>query len=288
MNLSIVIVNYNTKELLCQTIDSILKSNTSASYQTIIVDNNSTDGSAQMVKEHFPGVSLIASSTNEGFAKANNKGIRYANGRYILLLNSDTIVLPGTLDTMIDFMDAHPTVGAAGCKVVLPDGKLDKACRRSFPTPLNSLYQALGLSKLFPNHHKFAQYNLTYLDEDQTYPVECLVGAFMMVRREVIDQIGGLDEQFFMYGEDIDWCYRIKEAGWEIYYHPEAKIIHYKGASSKKRKYKMIFEFHRAMVLFYKKHYAKNDSFLLNVIVYIGIWCRYLLALLANVLKKRG
>lgn len=288
MDLSIIIVNYNTKELLRQTVNSIQSNPAKHSQETIIVDNSSSDGSVEMVWSEMPQVRLIANTVNEGFAKANNKGIRYASGRYVLLLNSDTVVLPGTLDTMIEFMDNHTLVGAVGCKVVLPDGSLDKACRRSFPTPMNSLYHALGLSHLFPNHPKFSQYNLTHLDEDETYPVDCLVGAFMMVRREVIEQIGGLDEQFFMYGEDIDWCYRIKEAGWQIYYYPEAKIIHYKGASSKKQKYKMIYEFHRAMILFYNKYYIRKYNPLVTLAVYVGIWCKFLLVVLLNIFKRGG
>jgi GT2 family glycosyltransferase len=206
----------------------------------------------------------------------------------VLLLNSDTIVGEDTFRVMVDFLDAHPQVGAAGCKVVLPDGSLDKACRRSFPTPLNSLYQALKLDRLFPNSPRFASYNLTYLDEDESYPVDCLVGAFMMVRRKAIEQVGMLDEMFFMYGEDIDWCYRIKRAGWEIWYVPATTIIHYKGASSKKKKVRMIWEFHRAMILYYKKHHAKDSFFLLNWLVYLGVFGRCALVLFGNLFKKRG
>ncbi|GAW29473.1 glycosyltransferase family 2 protein [Carboxydocella sp. ULO1] len=285
MKLSIIIVNYNTKALLKQTLQSVYNHPPQADFEVFVVDNHSTDSSVEMVKQNFPQVKLIENQENEGFSRANNRAIRISKGEYILLLNSDTVVLPNTFDIMLDFMDKHPQVGAAGCKVLLPDGKLDLACRRSFPTPLNALFQALGLSKLFPKSRLFAQYNLTYLDEDQTYPVDCLVGAFMLVRRKTIEQVGLLDETFFMYGEDIDWCYRIKKAGWEIYYYPEARIIHYKGASSKKKKYRMIYEFHRAMVIFYQKHYAPNTFVLVNIIVLLGIWLRYLVALVRNLFK---
>lgn len=286
LKLSIIIINYNTKALLKQTLQSVYNHPPQADFEVFVVDNHSTDSSVEMVKQNFPQVKLIENQENEGFSRANNRAIRISKGEYILLLNSDTVVLPNTFDIMLDFMDKHPQVGAAGCKVLLPDGKLDLACRRSFPTPLNALFQALGLSKLFPKSRLFAQYNLTYLDEDQTYPVDCLVGAFMLVRRKTIEQVGLLDETFFMYGEDIDWCYRIKKAGWEIYYYPEARIIHYKGASSKKKKYRMIYEFHRAMVIFYQKHYAPNKFVLVNIIVLLGIWLRYLVALVRNLFKQ--
>lgn len=287
MDLSIIIVNYNTKELLRQTLESVFRNQPGYRFEVFVVDNHSADGSCRMVKEKFPHVLLIENKENEGFSRANNRAIRISQGRYILLLNSDTLVLPGTFDTMINFLEDNPRVGAAGCKVVLTNGKLDLACRRSFPTPLNSLFQAVGLSKLFPKSELFARYNLTYLDEDETYPVECIVGAFMLVRRETIEQIGLLDETFFMYGEDIDWCFRIKHAGWEIYYHPKAKIIHYKGATSVKRKYWMIYEFHRAMLIFYRKHYAEKKSFLVNWLVIIGIWVRFLVMVTANIFKRR-
>jgi len=288
MDLSVIVVNYNTRDLLNQLLASIYRYKVKCNFEVIVVDNGSKDGSSEMVHRNFSQVRLITNFTNLGFAGANNQGIRNCTGRYVLLLNSDTIVFQDTLDTMVDFLDSNPEVGAAGCKVVLPDGKLDLACRRSFPTPLNSLHHALGLAKLFPRSPRFAKYNLSYLDEDESYPVDSLVGAFMMVRREVIDQVGLLDESFFMYGEDIDWCYRIKQAGWEIYYYPKTSIIHYKGASSRKVKTRMIYEFHRAMVIFYQKHYASKNNFLVNWLVLVGIWTRYLVALIANAFKRKG
>ena len=287
MDLSIIIVNYNTKELLCQTLESVFRNHPKYRFEVFVVDNHSTDGSCEMVREMFPQVLLIENDENEGFSRANNQAIKVSQGRYVLLLNSDTIVLADALDTMLEFLEDNPSIGAVGCKVVLPNGKLDLACRRSFPTPMNALFQALGLSRLFPKNPLFAQYNLTHLDEDKTYPVDCLVGAFMMVRRETIEQVGLLDENFFMYGEDIDWCYRIKQAGWEIYYHPGAKIIHYKGASSEKRKYRMIYEFHRAMLIFYTKHYARKKFFLVNWLVITGIWLRFAASVAANLFKKK-
>ncbi|BCJ87799.1 glycosyltransferase family 2 protein [Effusibacillus dendaii] len=288
MDLSIVIVSYNTKDLLIQTLDSVFRHTSGLYLEVFVVDNASSDGSPEAVTDLYPQVKIIRNQKNEGFAAANNQAIEQATGRYILLLNSDTIVQESTFHTMITYMDGHSKIGAAGCKVVKPDGTLDLACRRSFPTPMNSLYQALKLDKLFPQSPRFASYNLTYLDENEMYQVDCLVGAFMMVRRETIDQVGMLDDQFFMYGEDIDWCYRIKQAGWQIWYYPKTSIIHYKGASSAKKKYRMIWEFHRAMILYYRKHHAGNSIFLVNWLVYLGILSRYVMVATLNLFKKRG
>lgn len=288
MDVSIIIVNYNTPKLTVDAIDSILSSQTKYSFEIIVVDNHSSDHSVQLIKERFPEVKLIVNEENVGFAKANNQGINLSNGRYILLLNSDTIVKEDTIEKMIEFMDKNRQVGASGCKVLLPNGKLDQACHRGFPTPKASFYYLVGLSKLFPKSPRFNQYHLGYMNFDEPHPIDCLVGAFMLVRREVIEQVGLLDENFFMYGEDIDWCYRIKQAGWEIYYCPSTSIIHYKGASSKKKPFKIVYEFHRAMFLFHKKHYSKKYSFIINSLVYIGIATKFVLSTVVNTFKKIG
>lgn len=274
MMLSIVIVNYNTRDLLLQTLKSVFENPPSLNYEVYVIDNNSSDDSCKKVQESFSTVKLIKNTENVGFARANNQALRVAVGKYILLLNSDTVVRPKTLDTMLKLMEQNPRFGAAGCKVVLPDGKLDLACKRSFPTPFNSLCKMMGLSKLFPKSKRFSAYNLTYLDENKSYKVDCLVGAFMMVRKDTIDQVGYLDEDYFMYGEDIDWCYRIKKAGWEIYYYGETEIIHYKGASSKKNP-KVLYEFYNAMLLFYDKHYQDQYNFLIKGFVRLGIRLAY-------------
>lgn len=282
MDLSIIIVNYKTPELTVAAIASVMGSDTRYTYEIIVIDNASADQSVEQIRQQFPDVILLANESNVGFAKANNQGFRLAQGRYVLLLNSDTVVQEDTLEVMLNFMEDSPHVGAAGCKVVLPDGRLDKACRRGFPTPSASFYYAFGISKLFPRQPRYNQYQLSYLDPDQDYPVDCLVGAFMMVRREVIEQVGGLDEDFFMYGEDIDWCYRIKQAGWQIYYYPHTRIIHYKGASSRRRPTRIIYEFHRAMILFHRKHYQSQYSFLVNGLVYTGVIIKLGISLLLN------
>lgn len=288
IDVSIILVNYKTPELSLGAIEAVHRSLSEYRYEIILVDNYSCDGLIERATVEYPHISLILNNENMGFAKANNQGMQIASGRYILLLNSDTVIQPDTLETMISFMDAHSNVGASGCKVVLPNGELDKACRRGFPTPSASFYYAFGFSKLFPNVPRFNQYQLGYLDPDESYPVDCLVGAFMMVRREVINQVGGLDEEFFMYGEDIDWCYRIKQAGWEIYYYPKTSITHYKGASSRRKPFKIVYEFHRAMWLFHRKHYKKKYLPLVNGLVYLGIGIKLLMALIKNGMKRLG
>lgn len=288
MNLSIVIVNYNTKELTKQTLNSIYNKERNFQYEVFVSDNGSTDGSIDMIKNEFSQVKIIKNRKNLGFAKANNVAIKRAKGRYVLLLNSDTVVVDDCLEKSLDYMDKHPNIGALGCKVVLTNGELDIACRRSFPTPEVSFYRMLRLSKFFPKSKRFAKYNLTYLDENETYEVDSLVGAFMLVRREAIDKIGLLDEDFFMYGEDIDWCYRIKQDGWKIVYYPEAQIIHYKGGSSKKKNPKLIYEFYRAMYLFYNKHYKDKYPWLITMFIYMGIGAILGLKLIINLFKPKG
>jgi GT2 family glycosyltransferase len=286
MDITIIILSYNTRELTVNALRSVFQSVTSCRFEVILVDNASRDDSIEYIKREFPQVILISNLSNVGFAKANNQAMQLAQGRYVLLLNSDTLILPDTLDIMLDFMDKHPKVGAAGCKLVLQDGTLDKACKRGFPTPSASFYYAFGISKLFPRNPRYNQYQLGYLDPDKAYPVDCLVGAFMFVRRAAIDQVGMLDEDFFMYGEDIDWCYRIKQAGWENYYYPKTQILHLKGASSRRRPVKIVYEFHRAMWLFHRKHYVLKYSLVTNTLVYLGIGVKLAAALLKNQIKR--
>lgn len=289
MDLSIIIVNYNTKELLKQTIESVINTvvvGQSVEYEIIVSDNGSKDGSCEMIKSCFSQIKLIENHDNLGFAKANNIAIKESRGRYILLLNSDTVVTEDCLYKCVSYMDEHNEIGTLGCKIVLPDGTLDHACKRGYPTPEASLYYMLKLYKIFPNSRKFGAYNLCYLPEDDVNEVDSLVGAFMMVRREAIEKVGLLDEDFFMYGEDIDWCFRIKESNYKVVYYPKAEIIHYKGGSSKKKRLKTIYEFHRAMYLFYNKHYAEKYNFIVTFFVYIGIGLRLTLALLLNMSKK--
>ncbi|SDM71516.1 Glycosyltransferase, GT2 family [Paenibacillus jilunlii] len=286
VDVSIIVLNYNTCRLTMDCLRSVYDSETNFVYEIILIDNNSRDDSVEKISREFPGVMLIANSENVGYARGNNQGMEVASGRYVLLLNSDTVVLKDTLQTMISFMDDRPDLGASGCKVILPDGSLDKACKRGFPTPSASFYYAFGFSKLFPDRPRFNGYQLGYLDPDQDYPVDCLVGAFMLLRRETIEQVGGLDEDFFMYGEDLDWCFRIKEAGWGIYYYPKTSIIHLKGGSARRRPFKIVYEFHRAMILFHRKHYSKRYNSMINGAVYTGVGVKFVLSLVRNALIR--
>lgn len=294
MDLSIVIVNYRTYDLTKQAIDSVINKEYPFSYEIYLVDNASQDGSLEKLQMDFKEqsadglIKFINSNDNNGFAYANNLALKKIKARYVLLLNSDTVILDDCLVKCFNFIEKHENIGALGCKVLLADGMLDKACRRSFPTFSVSAYRMLGLSSLFPKSKRFARYNLTYLDENQTYEVDSLVGAFMLVRCEAINQIGLLDEEFFMYGEDIDWCYRIKIRGWKIMYFADAKIVHYKGGASKHSsdKSRLTYEFYRSMYIFYNKHYRNEYSWIITGITYLGIWGICSLKLILNRLKN--
>lgn len=293
MDLSIVIVNYRTYDLTKQTIESVIRKDHPFSYQIYLVDNASQDGSLEKLKEDFKEesenglIKFMANTRNSGFAHANNLALQESNSRYVLLLNSDTVILNNCLSKCIAYLEKDENIGALGCKVLLPDGSLDKACRRSFPTFSVSFYRMTGLSSLFPKSKHFGKYNLTFLDENQTYEVDCLMGACMMVRSETVQEVGLLDEEFFMYGEDIDWCYRIKSGGWKVVYYSDAEIIHYKGGSNNNQmKSKLIHEFYRAMHLFYNKHYRDNYPLIITGITYMGIWGSYSMKMLLNRLKN--
>ncbi len=300
IRLSIIIVNYNTYKLTKNTIDSCLAEPTFYPYEIFLVDNRSTDDSLDKLKDYFSNeisrgiIHVIANSKNEGFAKANNLAIKKSKGDYILLLNSDTLLKQNTIDKCMDYMVdlKNADVGALGCKVSLANGELDKACKRSFPNPVNSFYKLFGFNSSSSKNN----YNLDYLDDNGVYEIDCLVGAFMLVRKSTIDDIGLLDEDYFMYGEDIDWCYRIKKAGWRIIYFGEAEILHYKGGTSKgvsskdltnrKKNPKLIYHFYKSMYIFYSKHYTNEYLVFTNIIVYLGIFSLLIFKLILNSFKK--
>ncbi len=284
LDLGIVIVNYNTSALLRACLQSIRDSEHSYTVKTCVVDNASADDSVAMVRQEFPEVEIIANAENAGFARANNLGLRYFGfgggtdvPRYALLLNPDTELSPDALATMIAFMDNTPAAGAAGPKLLLPDGSLDLACRRSFPTPEISFFRMVGLSKFFPKSKRFGRYNLTFLDENELAEVDSVVGAFMLVRAEAIAQAGLMDETYFMYGEDLDWAFSIKQHGWKIYYNPAATVLHVKRASSR-HSGKAQIEFYRAMQIFYDKHYAATTPKWLHYLVIAGIQLKWKMA----------
>jgi N-acetylglucosaminyl-diphospho-decaprenol L-rhamnosyltransferase len=277
LDLGIVIVSYNTRDLLRACLRSIYAGRGDFAFEVCVVDNASSDGSAEMVAAEFPQVRLIANAENVGYPSANNQGLkafgfsetpnpRSKPSRFALLLNSDTELPPDALARMLEFMAEHPDAGAAGPKLVLPDGSLDLACRRSFPTPEVSFYRVTKLSRLFPRSRRFGRYNLTYLDPDQVTEVDSVEGAFMLVRAEAIAQAGLMDEQFFMYGEDLDWAYRMKAAGWKAYYNPSVTVLHIKRASTRHSPRAQI-EFYRAMDIFYRKHYAARTSRWLHALI---------------------
>lgn len=269
--LSIVIVNYNARHYLENCLRSIYAETRQVSFDVWVVDNNSQDDSVSMIRRSYPLVNLIENKDNVGFARANNDAINRCEGEYVLLLNPDTLILENAVEKMVEFLDENPQMGVAGCKVLNEDRTLQLACRRSIPSPGVAFFRLTGLSKLFPNSKMMAEYNLTYLDPDRPHPVDAVSGAFLMIRREVIDSIGTLDERFFMYGEELDWCLRTKKAGWKVMYYPDAEIIHYKGECSRSNSRKAAFEFHRSMYLFYKKHFADNHNPIINMVIYAGI-----------------
>ncbi|MEL7672975.1 MAG: glycosyltransferase family 2 protein [Chloroflexota bacterium] len=278
LDLGIVIVNWNTRDLLRDCLRSVEQS-VGVTYRVVVVDNASTDGSAERVRAGFPRVELIENADNRGYPAANNQGLRrlgFERGgpddapRYALALNPDTVLPPDALREMVGYMDADPRVGVAGPKLVLLDGSLDLACRRSFPTPEISFYRMIGLSRLFPRSRRFGRYNLTYLDPDVETEVDSVVGAFMMVRREAIQRVGLFDETFFMYGEDLDWAYRIKQAGWTVKYNPRVTVTHVKRAASRQSR-RAQQEFYRAMLIFYRKHYRPTTPWWLHSLVLMGL-----------------
>jgi len=286
-DISFSITNYNTKDFLGSCIDSVINGVKEHSNEIIVVDDASSDGSAAMIREKFPQVKIIENEINMGYVKSNNIGIRASSGRYIMSLNSDTVVLDGSIDKIIRFLDNNPNAGAAGPKLLNSDGSIQLQARRGFPTPINSLFYFSGLSRLFLNNKLMGGYLLTYLDDKATTEVDSLCGAAMIVKRDVIDKVGLMDESYFMYGDDIDWCYRMKQAGWKVYYLPEAEIIHYGGrGGSRRQSYRNIFEFHRAMAVFYNKHYAKRYLFLMNWLIYAAIWLKCGFELLKNAFRK--
>ncbi|MDO8674231.1 MAG: glycosyltransferase family 2 protein [Dehalococcoidia bacterium] len=290
---SVVILNYNVADLLRECLRSVLASE-AVSFDVWVVDNRSTDHSAEMVKQEFPQVTLIESPVNGGFAYGNNLAIRrLIDGSvafsdkpdFILLLNPDTLLVSSVLRDMAEYMDRHPEAGAAGPKLVKKDGSLDLACRRSFPSPEISLYRMLGLSKRFPRSRRFGRYNLTYLDPDLEAEVDSVVGAFMMVRREVVEQVGLLDESFFMYGEDLDWAFRMKQKGWKVLYNPAVTVLHYKGESSRQARAATTSAFYKAMLIFYRKHYQQSTGFFLHWLIVGAIYGRGGLAHVTNLLR---
>lgn len=285
--LTVIIVNYNVCYFLEQTLKSTIRAIRDIDAEIIVVDNNSVDGSVELVKSKFPEVKIIENRKNTGFSKANNQAIRIARGEYILLLNPDTFVEENTLQKCCDFMDDHPDAGGLGIKMVDGKGNFLPESKRGLPTPSVAFYKVSGLAALLSRMRPFGNYHLGYLDEDQTHQIEILSGAFMFLRHSVLDKIGYLDEDYFMYGEDIDLSYRILKAGYKNYYYPEARIIHYKGESTKKTSVNYVFIFYRAMIIFARKHFSYSNArifaFLINIAIYFKAFAHILINFISSI-----
>ncbi len=286
MKLSIVIVNYNVKHFLEQCLRSVHKAVLNIDAEIYVVDNNSVDQSMEMVAEKFPDVKRITNSINTGFSVANNQAIKISKGEYILLLNPDTLVEEDTFEKCISFMDNKHDVGGLGVKMVDGKGKFLPESKRSLPTPKVAFYKIFGLSNLFPKSKQFGAYHLGHLPEDETNEVEILAGAFMLLRKKALDDIGLLDETFFMYGEDIDLSYRLIKGGYKNYYFPETRIIHYKGESTKKGSLNYVFLFYKAMIVFAKKHFSNQNAKLFSLLINMAIYLRAGLSIIRRFLSK--
>ena len=285
MKLSIIIVNYNVKDFLEQCLFSVDNAIKNISAEVFIVDNNSVDNSCQMVKDKFPQFKLIENKHNPGFSIANNQAIEISSGEYVLLLNPDTLIEEDTFVKIIDFMDQHPEAGGLGVKMIDGNGQFLPESKRALPTPEVAFYKIFGLSKLFPNSKKFGQYHLSFLDKEETHEVEILSGAFMMMRKSVLDKVGLLDETFFMYGEDIDLSYRIILGGYKNYYYSGTTIIHYKGESTKKGSLNYVKTFYNAMIIFAEKHFGSSAKTFIKFIKF-AIYLRASIAIVKRFVKS--
>ncbi|MBI4787812.1 MAG: glycosyltransferase family 2 protein [Chloroflexi bacterium] len=253
LDLSICILTLQAKDLLRDCLRSIGEHTRTVPYEIIVVDNNSQDGTVEMLRDEFLGVRLIVNDHNAGYSRANNQALQAGCGKYALLLNPDTVVLSGALDRLTQFMEAHPDAGIVGPKVLNRDGTLQKQCRRSYATPWDLFCYFSGLATLFPRSPLFARYLMTYMDENVTHKADAVSGSCMLIRREVIAQIGLLDERFFAYQEDTDYCFRAKQAGWDVYYYPQAQITHYASqGGSRVQPFRSIFEWHKSYWLYYR------------------------------------
>lgn len=289
MQLSIIIVSFNTKEILIECLESVYKTIKKVKFEVIVVDNNSKDGSQDAIKEFVKkgdasDLIIIENKENYGFSKANNIGVKKSKGRLVLFLNSDTIVYPNTLDGMVEFMEKTKDAGASTCYVALPNGELDDAAHRGFPTPWRALTHFSGVEKTLSKLKLFSGYSMSYKSLNNIHEIDSLAGAFMMARRKAGDEVGWWDEDYFWYGDDLDFCYRLKEHGWKIYFVPEFKILHYKGVSgglkdisknittatdvTRKKATEARFN---AMKLFYDKHYKKKYPLPITWLVLTGI-----------------
>lgn len=288
LTLSIVIVNYNVKYFLEQCLHSVYKALAGIEGEVIVVDNNSTDGSVAYLQPRFTCTQFITNHTNSGFARACNQGLTVSGGRYVLFLNPDTIVAEDTLHQSLAFMESHPDAGALGVRMIDGAGRFLKESKRAFPSPLTSLFKLFGFSRAFPHSRVFSRYHLGHLDEAQTHEVDVLAGAYMLVRREVLDQVGSFDEAFFMYGEDVDLSYRVQKAGYKNYFFAGTEIIHFKGESTKRGSLNYVRLFYSAMSKFVQKHYGGARASFFRIAIKLAIWIRATMAAGAKFIKWIG
>ncbi len=284
--LSVCIVTYQASQLLGECLQSLAQ-NTRLDYEVIVVDNGSTDGVEQMLREQFPQVRFTGNEKNLGYTLPMNQAMKQAEGLFLLQLNPDTLILPAALDTLVAYLQQHPEVGICGPKVLNPDRSLQKPCRRGEPTPLAVFSYFTGLDRLFPQSQRLGGYLLNYLDEDQEASVAGVSGSCMLIRRAVVNQIGYLDEDFFAYQEDADYCRRARLAGWQVYYTPQAQIIHYGSlGGSRVQPFRSTYEWHRSYFLYYRKHLAKDYFFLFNFFYYLVMAVKFLHAMLVNLFHR--
>ena len=283
--LSVIIVNYNVKFYLEQCLESVRRASKGLQVEAFVVDNLSTDGSVAYLRERFPEVTFIENRENVGFARANNQAIRQSKGRYVLLLNPDTFVGEDTLVRMVKFMEAHPEAGGAGAYMLNADGTFAPESRRGLPTPFVAFCKMSGLTKLFPKSRLLGRYYMGYLDANEVNEIEAISGACMMLRREALDKVGLLDEDFFMYGEDIDLSYRVLKGGYKNYFIP-TRMLHYKGESTAKNSYRYAYTFYQAMRLFFRKHYG-HYSFIISLPINAATWASTFMAYISNRLRYR-
>ncbi|MCL4541824.1 MAG: glycosyltransferase family 2 protein [Chloroflexi bacterium] len=281
---SVVIVHRNASH---RTVEGCLQACRLAaerhSCEVFVVDQGVDPLFPGLIKERYPEVVLRSDPSDRGYSASNNQALLESHGRYLLLLNDDVVLSRGAIDRLVDWMEVHPRCGYAGPRLLLADGWLDRACRRSFPTPLISLFRLTGLSALFPRSRYFGRYNLGYLPEEEAAPVEAVVGACMLVRRQAAADVGVLDECYFMYGEDLDWCFRLHAAGWEGWYVPQVLAVHLKRSSSRQRPVRTAYEFYRAMMIFFRRHYAQATPPPVTYVILVGILLRGGLAVLRAV-----
>ncbi|MBL7957566.1 MAG: glycosyltransferase family 2 protein, partial [Flavobacteriales bacterium] len=286
MKLSVIIVNYNVRAYLEQCLRAVFKSMEGIEGEVFVVDNQSTDGSVEMVRDRFPLVRLMANAENVGFSRANNQAIRASTGEHVLLLNPDTVVGEDVFRKVLDFLDANPSVGGLGVRMIDGTGQFLPESKRGLPTPAVAFYKIIGLTRLFPRSRVFGRYHLGHLPEHEAAPIEILSGACMFLRRKTLDEVGLLDESFFMYGEDIDLSYRITLGGYQNWYFPQARIIHYKGESTKKSSVNYVFVFYNAMAIFAQKHFTRRRTNLLSLLITGSIYLSAAGAIVMRFLRR--